>query len=490
MVRVRFAPSPTGPLHIGGARTVLFNWLFARRHNGSFILRSEDTDLERSSVKWEEDIAQSLRWLGLDWDEGLEVGGPHGPYRQTERLEIYKEYLSRLWLSGHVYYCFCTPEELERDREEAMARGDNPVYSGRCRDLTPAQVGEKLQAGLKPTIRFKVPRDEEIIIQDLIRGEVSFNSRDVGDFIIVKSDGIPTYNYAVVIDDITMKITHVIRANEHLVNTPRQVLIYQALGEGVPQFGHVSVVLDTSGRKMSKRMGDTSVTGYARRGYLPEAVVNFLALLGWSPEGEEEIMDINQLIRAFSLERVSKSPGIFDQQKLDWVNNQYIRAYDLEKLADLALPFLEQAGLAGAVKSRAWLTYVLDVVRDELNCLEQFPQHVQEFVADTVEVDPELLSQLQQDTAGMVLDEFSRRLRELPLAPELPQQQEQVQQLLKQLNKDLKKAEGISGKAVFMPLRVAITGANQGQELYYLIPILGVERVCTRIEASRRQAGI
>lgn len=490
MVKVRFAPSPTGPLHIGGARTVLFNWLFARKHNGSFILRSEDTDLERSSVKWEEDIAASLRWLGLDWDEGLEVGGPNGPYRQTERLEIYKEYLSRLWLGGHVYYCFCTPEELERDREQAMARGDNPVYSGRCRDLTPAQVEEKLKAGLKPTIRFKVPQDTEIIIQDLIRGDVSFHSRDVGDFIIVKSDGIPTYNFAVVIDDITMKVTHVIRANEHLVNTPRQVLIYQALGEEVPKFGHVSVVLDTSGRKMSKRMGDTSVTGYARRGYLPEAVVNFLALLGWSPEGDEEIMDINELIRSFSLERVSKSPGIFDQQKLDWVNNQYIRAYDLEKLADLALPFLEQAGLAGAVKSRAWLTYVLDVVRDELNCLEQFPQYVQEFIADTVEVDPQLIEHLQQDTAPRVLDEFTRRLGELPLAPTLSEQQEQVQQLLKQLNKDLKKAEGISGKAVFMPLRIAITGINQGQELYYLVPILGVERVCRRIESSRRQAGI
>ena len=234
MVRVRFAPSPTGPLHIGGARTVLFNWLFARRHNGSFILRSEDTDLERSSVKWEEDSAQSLRWLGLDWDEGLEVGGPHGPYRQTERLEIYKEYLSRLWLSGHVYYCFCTPEELERDREEAMARGDNPVYSGRCRDLTPAQVGEKLQAGLKPTIRFKVPRDEEIIIQDLIRGEVSFNSRDVGDFIIVKSDGIPTYNYAVVIRRHHHENYPCDQGQRALGQHPRQVLIYQALGRKSP----------------------------------------------------------------------------------------------------------------------------------------------------------------------------------------------------------------------------------------------------------------
>lgn len=490
MVKVRFAPSPTGPLHIGGARTVLFNWLFARSQGGSFILRSEDTDLERSSIKWEEDIAKSLRWLGLDWDEGLEVGGPHGPYRQTERLERYKEYLSRLWLGGHVYYCFCTADQLERDRELAMDKGENPVYSGRCRDLTPAQVEEKLNSGVKPTIRFKVPKDTEIVINDLVRGTVCFQSQDVGDFIILKSDGIPTYNYAVVIDDISMGITHIIRANEHLVNTPRQVLIYRALGEHIPQFGHVSVVLDTSGRKMSKRMGDMSVTGYARRGYLPEAVVNFLALLGWSPDGDEEIMDIHQMIKAFRLERVSKSPGIFDQQKLDWVNNQYIRSYDLESLADLALPHLEQAGLADKIQSRDWLIYVLEVVRDELNNLEQLPPHVEEFVAETIVVDPETMSHLQMETTPLVLGEFLARLDQLDWASSLREQQAQVQQLLKELNKDLKKKAGVNGKAVFMPIRVAITGTDSGQELYYLVPILGLEGVRRRVEASRHQAGI
>ncbi len=453
-------------------------------------MRSEDTDLERSSVKWEEDIAKSLRWLGLDWDEGLEVGGPNGPYRQTERLEIYKDYLAKLWLGGHVYYCFCTPEELERDREEAMARGDNPVYSGRCRHLTPAQVEEKIQAGLKPTIRFKVPAEREIIVNDLIRGEVSFQSQDVGDFIIFKSDGIPTYNFAVVIDDITMEITHIIRANEHLVNTPRQVLIYDALGVTPPQFGHVSVVLDESGRKMSKRMGDMSVGNYMRRGYLPEAVINFLALLGWSPEEEVEIMSREKMIKAFSLDRVSKSPGVFDEQKLDWMNNQYIRAWDLEDLSNLALPHLEAAGLAQAVPSRDWLAYVLEVVRDELNCLEQFPRHVKEFVVDDVEVEPQAMDHLQLETTAMVLDEFEDRLKALPPASSFHEQQEQVQQLLKQLNKDLKKDKGVSGKAVFMPIRVAITGKDSGQELYYLVPILGIDRVCRRIESCRRQAGV
>lgn len=487
-VKVRFAPSPTGPLHIGGARTVLFNWLFARGNNGVFVLRSEDTDLERSSLKWEQDIADSMRWLGLNWDEGLEVGGVNGPYRQTERLEVYKQYLSKLWLQGHIYYCFCSPEELARDREGAMAHGENPVYSGRCRHLTPAQVEEKLQAGLQPTIRFKVPEDTEILINDLIRGEVSFLSRDIGDFIIVKSDGIPTYNFAVVIDDITMGITHIIRANEHLVNTPRQVLIYKALGEAMPQFGHVSIVLDKSGRKMSKRMGDMSVGNYQRRGYLPEAVVNFLALLGWAPENDQEVMTVEQMIKAFDLQRVSKSPGIFDDQKLDWMNNQYIKSSDLDRLADLAQPYLDREDLP--VSSRPWLLYVLSVVRDELTCLEQLPNLIQEFLPDTVQVQPEVMPHLRLETTGRVLDEFVSRLGALPAASDFSQRQEQVQSLLKQLNKDLKTEANISGKAVFMPIRAALTGTDTGQELYYLVPILGIDRVYKRIKASRDQAGI
>lgn len=485
-IKVRFAPSPTGPLHIGGARTFLFNWLFARRHQGIFVLRSEDTDRERSSVKWERDLAQSLRWLGLDWDEGLEVGGGNGPYRQTERLDIYREYLAKLWPGGNVYYCFCTPQELARDREEAMARGDNPVYSGRCRELAPAAVEEKLRAGLKPTVRFHVPAAEEVLIDDLIRGPVSFNTRDIGDFIIFKSDGIPTYNYAVVIDDITMGITHVIRANEHLINTPRQVLIYQALGEKTPEFGHVSVVLDTSGRKMSKRMGDMSVANYARRGYLPEAVVNFMALLGWSPEDGNEMKTLGELIETFDLARISRSPGIFDAQKLDWMNNQYIRARDLEELVDLSLPFLEAENLKVSLD---WLKYVLAVVRDELQCLEQLPTFVREFLPDTVMVQPEALPPLQLESTGMVLDEFQRRLLALPAGDYLEQQQ-LVQALLQQLNKDLKAQAGLSGKMVFMPIRAALTGTLRGQELYFLLPILGKERASARIKSSRQQAGI
>ena len=488
-VKVRFAPSPTGPLHIGGARTVLFNWLYARRNKGIFVLRSEDTDLERSSIQWEKDIADSLHWLGMDWDEGIEVDGPNGPYRQTQRLEIYKEYLATLWLGGHVYYCFCTPEELAKDREAAMAKGGNPAYGGRCRHLTPAQVQEKISSGLEPTIRFKVPQETEISFHDLIREQVSFHSRDVGDFIIIKSDGIPTYNFAVVIDDITMGITHVLRADEHLVNTPRQVLIYKALGEDLPLFGHVSIVLDTSGRKMSKRMGDMSVGNYIRKGYLPEAIINFLALLGWSPETDEEVLPLESLVSMFDLNRVSKSPAIFDQQKLDWFNNQYIRAADLDRLADLAIPFLDREGLDGSSKPREWIKYVLGVIRDEITALEQIPGFFQEFL-NSIRVDEDARAQLQLETTPMVLDEFLRRLKELPAPESLSQLQEQSQQLLKQLNKDLKKDRGVSGKTVFMPIRAAITGTVSGQELYYLIPIVGVDGICRRIEDSRSQVGI
>lgn len=487
-VKVRFAPSPTGPLHIGGARTVLFNWLFARRNEGLFLLRSEDTDRERSREEWEKDIGASLHWLGLDWDEGLEVGGANGPYRQTERLEIYKSYLDRLWRGGNIYYCFCTPEELAQSREKARAKGDNPVYDGHCRRLTPAQIDEKLAAGLKPVIRFRVPEDEEVVIDDLIRGSVRFKTQDIGDFIIIKSDGIPTYNYAVVIDDITMGITHVIRANEHLVNTPRQVLIYDALGAAMPKFGHVSVVLDTSGRKMSKRMGDMSVTRYARLGYLPEAVVNFMALLGWSPEDEREIMSLEDLVETFDLSRISKSPGIFDAQKLDWMNNQYIRACDLDRLVDLTAPFCREAGLPEDLE-REWLKYVLAVVRDELQYLAQAPPLIGEFLPDNVVVGPEALPALQQDTAGVVLDAFVARLAEMPTG-DYREQQQFAQDMLKQLNKELKSAKGIAGKLVFMPIRAALTGGLSGQELYYLVPILGRQRVVERISASRKQAGI
>ena len=306
-MRVRFAPSPTGPFHIGGARSALFNWLLARRYGGKLILRIEDTDLERSSRESEENIKAALRWLGMDWDEGIDVGGDHGPYRQTERLGIYAEYTKRLLESGKAYRCYCTDEELDAERQGLMAKGLMPQYMGKCRNLSAADEEKLIAEGRKPTVRFRVPENQTISFHDAVRETVSFDSNGIGDYVIVKSDGLPVYNYAVVLDDALMEVTHVIRAEEHLSNTPRQILIYQALGLPLPEFGHISLILGKDRSKMSKRHGATSVEQYKALGYLPEAVVNFLALLGWSPPGEQEIFSSAELIELFSLDHVAKN---------------------------------------------------------------------------------------------------------------------------------------------------------------------------------------
>lgn len=480
-VKVRYAPSPTGPLHIGSARTVLYNWLFARQHGGVMLIRSEDTDLDRSQRKWEEEIGRSLRWLGLDWDEGIEVGGERGPYRQTERLGLYNQYLARMRDGGHVYYCFCTPEEIASRRGENQHGG----YDGYCRRLSDSEVKARLDRGLKPAVRFKVPEAEDIVFQDRIRGEVTVNTRDISDFVIVKQDGIPTYNFAVVVDDIMMGITHVIRANEHLINTPSQILIYRALNEAPPQFAHISLILDETGRKMSKRRGDAAVAAFARRGYLPEAVVNFLALLGWSPPTNRELFSLEELVEAFSLDRVSKSPAVFDLKKLDWMNNQYIMRADVGRLADLAVPVLAEAGADTASLNRDWLMLVIEVVRDELANLAQLADFLPQFTAENVEVEPNALEFLRLPTSPQVLDQFTRRLKALEAVD-----QQSVSALLKQLNKEMKQQAGVGGKAVFMPIRAALSGQTSGQELYHLIPILGRELALKRVAASRKQAGI
>jgi nondiscriminating glutamyl-tRNA synthetase len=306
-IKVRFAPSPTGPLHIGGARSALFNYLYALSVEGDLVLRMEDTDLDRSKAEYEQEIIESLHWLGIEWNEGIEVGGPQEPYRQTERKSIYQEYAQQLLDSGQAYYCFCTEEELEQERQELIARGETPRYLGRCRHLSPDQREEKMAQGIKPTIRFEVPAHKIYLVDDIVRGRVSFDSSIIGDFIIIKSDGLPTYNFAVVIDDVLMGITHVIRAEEHLSNTPRQLMIYDALNFKTPAFAHISLILGSDRQKMSKRHGATSLIQYREMGYLPEAMFNFLALMGWSPEGEEQLLSPSEIARAFSLDRLAKS---------------------------------------------------------------------------------------------------------------------------------------------------------------------------------------
>ena len=478
-MRVRFAPSPTGPFHIGGARSALFNWLLARKTGGKLILRIEDTDLERSSRESEENIKNALKWLGIDWDEGIDIGGEYGPYRQTERLPIYAEYTERLLASGKAYRCYCTDQELDAERQKLMAEGQTPRYLGKCRQLTAADEAALLAEGRKPTVRFRVPENQDITFQDAVRGTVSFDSNGIGDYVIVKSDGIPVYNYAVVLDDALMKITHVVRAEEHLSNTPRQILLYQALGLPLPIFGHVSLILGKDRSKMSKRHGATSVEQYKALGYLPEALVNFLALLGWSPVGKQEIFSSAELIELFSLDHVAKNPAVFDIDKLNWINSQYLKRLDLGTLTDMALPHLREAGLIEAeltAERKAWVTQVVGAVREYISFAAQIPEHAAVFFQDEITMEnDETADVLRDPDVPQVMEAFLNKLAAMD-----PVDGEQVQAALKAVGKELK----LGGKKVFMPVRVALTGKMHGPELIALIPLLGVARTTVRIRRS------
>ena len=347
-VRVRFAPSPTGKLHIGGARTAIYNWAFARANGGTFILRIDDTDPTRSTDENTQIILRAMRWLGLDWDEGPEVGGDFGPYSQTERLDLYKRTAERLLAEGKAYPCFCTPEQLAADREAAQARKDPfQGYQRRCRDLSPEEAQARIDAGEPYVLRIKVPEDRgNVVINDAVHGEVAFDAKELDDFVIFRSDGTPTYNFATVVDDALMGITHVIRGDDHLSNTPRQVMVYEAMGAPVPVFAHISMILGADGKKLSKRHGATSVEEYRDAGYLSDAFVNYLALLGWSLDGETTVIPRDVLASQFSLERISKNPATFDPKKLDWMNAEYINAMSNADFADqIMLPELLKAGL-------------------------------------------------------------------------------------------------------------------------------------------------
>jgi nondiscriminating glutamyl-tRNA synthetase len=481
-VRVRFAPSPTGPLHIGGARSALFNWLFARHNGGVFIVRIEDTDRERSSLESEENILAALKWLGLDWDEGIEVGGPNGPYRQTERLGLYRQYAEKLMAGGHAYHCYCTEEELAAERDALMERGETPRYLGRCRGLTEADCALLEQEGRRPVVRFRVPEDQVIHLRDLVRGEVSFECSGIGDFIIVKSDGIPTYNFAVVVDDYSMAISHVVRAEEHLSNTPRQVFIYRALGWGEPEFAHVSLILGKDRSKMSKRHGATSIEQYRDKGYLPEALVNFLALLGWSPGGEEEIFSLGALKEQFSLDRVAKSPAVFDLDKLNWLNGHYIRQAEPGQLVELAVPYLIQAGCIKpdeVEKQRDWLIKVMVSLQKYLICMDETPARASIYFADDVAPeDEEAVLQLADEQATAVLAALREKLTRSNEGDEITAVQAKA--MLKELTKELK----LNGKKVFMPVRVALSGKVHGPDLDQIMAILGRDKVAGRLNRA------
>ncbi|WP_159887847.1 glutamate--tRNA ligase [Paenibacillus puerhi] len=477
-VRVRYAPSPTGHLHIGGARTALFDYLYARKHGGQFIVRFEDTDQTRHVESGVDNQLEGLRWLGLDWDESVDIGGPYGPYRQMERLSLYQPFVEQLLKEGHAYHCFCTEADLEAERAAQEAAGEMPMYSGRCRSLTPDERQRYLDEGRQPSIRFRVPADRTIAFTDRIRERVEFETNGIGDFIIVRPDGIPTYNFAVILDDHLMKISLVIRGEEHLTNTPRQIMMYEALGLPVPEFAHLALILNQERKKMSKR--DESIIQFIQQyqslGYLPEAVVNFIALLGWSPKGEEEMFSKEELIAQFDLDRVSKSPAVFDMDKLNWMNNAYIKKADPERIAGLALPHLQQAGLLPGELSEeqhTWARSLIRLYQEQLRYASEIVNLSELFFREEVQIGDEAGALLAEEHAPVVLAAF---LKQVEAAADFSVD------AIKGLIKAVQTETGYKGKPLFMTIRVALTGQMHGPDLNMTIHLLGRDKVLARLK--------
>jgi glutamyl-tRNA synthetase/nondiscriminating glutamyl-tRNA synthetase len=470
-MRLRFAPSPTGQLHVGNARTALFNWLLARGSGAEFVLRIEDTDVERSTAESEATIFRDLRWLGLDWNEGPDIGGRCGPYRQSERFHLYESYAKEMLGAGSAYYCFCTPAELEADRAADLAAGRPVRYSGRCRN-TPRQTAEsRIAAGERPAIRFRVPEDREIVFRDIVRGDVRFRTDVIGDLIIMRSDGTPAYNFAVVIDDALMAITHVIRGEDHISNTPRQILLYETLGFTQPAFAHLSLVLGPDHAPLSKRHGATSVGEFRSKGYLPEALVNYLALVGWSPaEGgaEAELMPAAELARRFSLEAVNKSAGIFDQEKLAWVNRHYLKLASPERLADLSLPFFKLAGveLNPNPQGMLFLASAIPIASGAVDRLDQVPGRLAaifDYAPERTLADAVVAEEMRADAARSVVRALAEQLA---TAPRLDRER------FRAVANDVKVKTGHKARALFHPIRIALTGRAEGPELDLVIPAI------------------
>ena len=469
-VRVRFAPSPTGQLHVGNARTALFNWLFARQKGGAMALRIEDTDVARSEARYETQLLEDLKWLGLNWDEGPDVGGPFAPYRQSDRLEIYREHAERLVSEGKAYLCFCSQEELERDREQKLANQQPPIYSGKCRELDPAEAQRRRAGGETAAIRLRIP-EHPIRFHDIVHGMVEFSSEVVSDPIILRSSGIPVYNYVVVVDDALMKITHVIRGDDHLSNTPKQVALYEALGWPVPEFAHLSTILGSDRERLSKRHGATSIANFRDMGVLPEALMNYLALLGWAPSGgTREIFTPGELCKEFSLERVTPSPAVFDMEKLYWLNRHYIKESPPGRIEKLATPFFANAGLIPSdpcERVAAWFSKVIALLVPSVNKLDELPQRAELIFhhdAAAAVSSPENAELLATAKSREVIAAFGQ-LVEADDAPITPER-------FKAIMNDVKAKTGAKGKDLFHPIRIALTGSHSGPEFDKLIPIL------------------
>ncbi|MBI4370385.1 MAG: glutamate--tRNA ligase [Elusimicrobia bacterium] len=495
MIRVRFAPSPTGFLHVGGARTALFNWLFARHHKGTFVLRIEDTDEVRSTHESVDAILGSMAWLGLDWDEGpiLEgsgVGsdgsgwkskGNYGPYFQMQRLEHYKKYLRQLEDAGRAYRCYCTPEEVEMMRVQAQLEKRPPKYDGRCRELTEKERRDKEGAGRKWTLRFKMPQEEKTVIHDLIRGEVHFENILQQDLIIQKTSGVPTYNFACVVDDHQMEISHVIRAEEHLSNTPAQVCMYAALGWTPPQFAHLSMILGADGTKLSKRHGATSVLEYKNQGYLPQAMRNYLALLGWATETSQDIFEVQELFDKFDLDRCQKNPATFDFAKLDWMNGMYIRKLSQADLVEASKPFLPK----DAAQQTPNLSELVVLEQEKYRVLSDVPKMLDFFFTEEFVYHWDDLNGLMVKSPHLKTHEALERLIEFTESKFFklePFVETQIEAALREIAKDL----GWKTAEVFHPLRFAVSGRLQGPSLFHMAAALGKGRVVLRLARLKK----
>ncbi|MDR0398210.1 MAG: glutamate--tRNA ligase [Endomicrobium sp.] len=484
-VRVRFAPSPTGDLHIGGVRTALFNWLYAKNKSGKFILRIEDTDEVRSTEASTQVILGAMKWLELNWDEGPGKELPkYAPYYQMKRKElgIYQKYSDELVAKGLAYPCYCTPEEVDEMRKKAQANKLPPKYDGRCRNLTPEQRLQKEKEGKKPVIRFKMPESCITILNDLIRGKVKFDNFLLDDFIIMKASGVPTYNFACVIDDYLMEITHVLRGDDHISNTPRQIQIYNALGWKAPEFAHMAMILGADGARLSKRHGHTSVLEYRKEGYLQEALINYLALLGWSTEDSQQIFTIEELIQKFSTERCGSSPSIFDPEKLLWLNGEKIRSKTVEQIYELFIEWLKYTNNEKIIEGwdREVLKKAMALEHDKIKLLKDIPLLVNFFfVKDVVYNDDAvkkvLLSEKSKDTARLVLTTSVERLKN---------QQDFSSDALEKYARDLAVEKGIKTGQVFHPIRVAVSGRTQGPSLFHMMELMGKDEVVRRISVA------
>ncbi len=479
-IRVRYAPSPTGSLHVGGVRTALFNWLFARKNSGTFVLRIEDTDLERSTEESVEQLKRSLRWIGLEWDEGPEVGGPYGPYRQTERFDLYRKAAKNLLDSGAAYYDFATPEELARFREEARAAGRQPIYTGDLyREMDPEETRQRIEAGEPYTVRIKTPREGQTVVDDLIRGPVVFENTNLEDFVLMKSTNTPTYNFAAAVDDAAMRISHVIRGDDHLSNTPRQILIYKALGYELPAFAHVPQVLGPDKRKLSKRHGAASVEDFAAQGYLPEALFNYLALLGAGYAADEEIFTPDELAERFRLEKVSGNPAVFDEKKLIAINAVYLRRQSPEELALIAAPMLIEAGVATPEelqRDMPRLTEIMALLRDRLSRTTEIPESVGYFYGGELEYDQEEFEkQLGKEFVRETFPELLERLSALP---------EWTEEAIEETVRGLAAEKEKGARHLIHPLRFVATGRTVSAGLFETLALMGRERALLRMEKA------